>query len=174
MHEVTNSFVPTNYMPLEKLQSAGMVAHWDKTDCIQCTLCATSCAHSAIRPFSLVEKSDRPATFETLPYTGKPGKEFTIQVSPADCRGCTVCTKVCPKKCITMKPLSEEIEAHQDNFEWARDHLYTTETHEINGHTANFKDLMQRPHYMEFMGSCPGCPETTILKLLTQITGEAA
>ena len=73
-----------------------------------------------------------------------------------------------------MKPLGEEIEAHQDNFEWARDHLYTTETHEIDGHTAGFKDLMQRPHYIEFMGSCPGCPETTILKLLTQITGESA
>lgn len=33
--------------------------------------------------------------------------------------------------------------------------------------TSNLKELMLRNHYFEFMGSCPGCPESTLLKLMT-------
>lgn len=32
---------------------------------------------------------------------------------------------------------------------------------------------MLKNHYVEFMGSCPGCPESTTLKLLTQIIGDS-
>jgi len=39
--------------------------------------------------------------------------------------------------------------------------------------TGSLKDIMMRNHYVEYMGSCPGCPESSMLKLLTQILGES-
>jgi len=39
--------------------------------------------------------------------------------------------------------------------------------------TANLKELMLRNHYYEYAGSCPGCPESAIIKLMSQIVGES-
>lgn len=72
-----------------------------------------------------------------------------------------------------MKPLHEEL-AHQNEYEWAHDNLTDTQGQtKVNGMTAGLKELMMKNHYVEYMGSCPGCPESTILKLLTQILGDA-
>lgn len=35
------------------------------------------------------------------------------------------------------------------------------------------KELMLRDPQIEYAGSCPGCPESAILKVLTQIFGES-
>lgn len=72
-----------------------------------------------------------------------------------------------------MKELSQELK-NQELFEFARSELTDTQGQtNIDGQTANMKELMLRNHYVEFAGSCPGCPESTILKLMTQILGES-
>jgi len=64
----------------------------------------------------------------TLDYKGKCDvfnskpecTKFSIQVSAADCRGCGVCAQACPKKCLEMKDLSEELK-YQPVYEYAHD-----------------------------------------------------
>lgn len=66
-----------------------------------------------------------------------------------------------------MKDFAEELK-HQNLFEFARNELADTQGQtNIDGRTANLKELMLRNHYIEFAGSCPGCPESTILKLMS-------
>lgn len=138
MYKYNNGYMPLNYVHSEKQQSAGQVPHWNKENCIQCTICASSCPHSSIRPFVINTETEQgkslPADLETLDYKGKTeifgskpeNTKFTIQVSEADCRGCGVCAQACPKKCLEMKDLSSEIQ-HQPTYEWAHDQLHDTQ-----------------------------------------------
>lgn len=72
-----------------------------------------------------------------------------------------------------MTDFSKEIK-NQELFEFARENLTDTQGQtNIDGATANMKELMLRNHYVEFSGSCPGCPESTLLKLMGQIMGES-
>ncbi|KAH0575434.1 Pyruvate-flavodoxin oxidoreductase 1 [Spironucleus salmonicida] len=175
MHEYNGGFFPPGYGAYEKQTSAVKVPKWNSQNCIQCSICASACSHSSIRPFILTENDSPPEGFQSIELKGKHeygnGARYSIQVSAADCRGCNVCVKACPKQCLEMSDVQEELKKQQQ-FEWARSNLYKN-TENVDGKKAPLKDLMTKNHYIEYAGSCPGCPESTMLKILTQISGEA-
>lgn len=179
MYQFRNGYFPPGYNQYEKQCSASQVPHWIKEKCIQCAQCAVACPHSAVRPYVLNTETEQakkvPEGFEFVNYTGKTevfgskpeNTKFSIQVSKADCRGCGVCAQACPKQALEMKDLPEELK-NQELFEFARSNLTDTQGQtNIDGSSCNMKELMLRNHYVEFAGSCPGCPESTILKLMT-------
>jgi len=51
MYRYNNGYMPPKYALYEKQESANQVPHWNKDNCIQCTICASSCPHSSIRPY---------------------------------------------------------------------------------------------------------------------------
>lgn len=142
---------PAGYSKYEKAGAADKVAHWNKTDCVKCNTCAVMCPHGAIRPF--IEEND----------------EFKIQVDPLDCRGCNVCAGACPKKCITMEPLHQEVEAEQRNWDRL---VEDNKNPQVNLQKCSLKDLEFAEPYLLNPGSCPGCAETTITRMLTTLFGD--
>ena len=70
------------------------VPTWDAATCIQCNQCAFVCPHATIRPFALTEAeaAAAPAATTLVPAKGKAaaGLQYTLAISPLDCKGCSV------------------------------------------------------------------------------------
>ncbi|HRQ24851.1 MAG TPA: 2-oxoacid:acceptor oxidoreductase family protein, partial [Anaerolineales bacterium] len=94
---------PTATAQWEKRNLALEIPVWDADLCIQCGKCVMICPHAVIRHKVYDEKllADAPEAFK---HTKSKFKEFsdgyayTLQVSPEDCTGCTLCVEVCPVK----------------------------------------------------------------------------
>ncbi|WP_291994574.1 electron transport complex subunit RsxB [Candidatus Accumulibacter sp. ACC003] len=78
--------------PLEAEETPKQVAIIDEQTCIGCTLCIQACPVDAI--------------------VGAAKQMHTI-VEPL-CTGCELCVKPCPVECITMEPITENL----DNWKW--------------------------------------------------------
>ncbi|MGQ9371136.1 pyruvate:ferredoxin (flavodoxin) oxidoreductase [Azospirillum sp. ST 5-10] len=170
---------PSGTSRFERRSIATEVPVWNAAACIQCNKCTLVCPQAVIRAKAVPDAAlaDAPAGFATLPYRGRefPGARYTLQVSPGDCTGCSLCVAACPakdkadptRKGLEMRPLAEQpgLQAAFDYFltlpEAPRDRIPTTVKH---------TQLLQP--LFEFSGACAGCGETPYIKLLTQLFGD--
>jgi pyruvate-ferredoxin/flavodoxin oxidoreductase len=167
----------------EKRNLAQEIPAWDPALCIQCNQCVLMCPHAAIR--AKVYESDvlagAPATFKSVPFRSKdlPGLQYTLQVAPEDCTGCTLCVQVCPArdkanprhKAIDMapqRPLREPERANYDFF------LALPELDRTKLPRYDIKTSQLLQPLFEYSGACAGCGETPYVKLLTQLFGDRA
>ena len=106
-------FLPVSKMPVDGTFPSGTsqwekrnisleIPEWDKELCIQCGKCVLVCPHAVIR--AKVYDDDKlagaPESFLSAPARWKDlaQMKYTLQVSPEDCTGCTLCVDVCPAK----------------------------------------------------------------------------
>jgi heterodisulfide reductase subunit A len=68
------------------IETEGIVAHIDLTDCTQCGLCSKRCPYSAIT----VDKEENPEVLQAL------------------CKGCGLCAADCPAECISIVHYSDD------------------------------------------------------------------
>ncbi len=165
---------PTATTQYEKRGIAINIPQWIPENCIQCNQCSFVCPHAVIRPVLATgeELKDAPKDFVTIEAKGKEFKDlrFRIQVSPLDCTGCGNCADICPskEKALQMKPLETQTGAQVANHLFSaqlpiRDDLVPPTT---------VKGSQFRQPLFEFSGACPGCGETSYIKVITQLYGD--
>ena len=166
----TNGEVPVGTSALEKRNTATMLPYWKSENCIQCNMCALVCPHAVIRPY-LVKQGQKVAPDCVLvPALGVPGYSFCVQISPADCTGCSVCANVCPakNKALEMRPASEIYESELKKYNQIKDVINPQTAFPIS----SIKGSQFKKPLFEFSGACAGCGETPYIKLLTSLFGE--
>lgn len=102
---------------------------------------------------------------------------YTLQVSPEDCTGCTLCVEVCPvkdksavgRKAINMMPQPDLRESESKNWNFFMD-IPDMDRKLFNPSTIKNSQLL-RPLF-EFSGACAGCGETPYVKLVSQLFGD--
>ncbi|MCS6862581.1 MAG: pyruvate:ferredoxin (flavodoxin) oxidoreductase, partial [Abditibacteriales bacterium] len=171
---------PTGTTKWEKRNLALEIPVWEPAICIQCNKCALICPHAAIRAkvYAPDHLTNAPATFKSTPYKGTDfkGWQYTIQVAPEDCTGCTLCVQVCPakdksnpsRKAINMQPQRPLRETERENYAFFLSLPDPDRTViRIDNKTSQFLEPL-----FEYSGACAGCGETPYIKLLTQLFGD--
>ncbi len=183
-----NGHWPTATTQWEKRNIAVHVSQWDPDACIQCGRCSLVCPHGCLRmkivtPEAL-KKAKADDNFLVADASGKDykGMKFTIQVSTADCCGCTLCVSVCParkkdkdgnktdNRALVMTFNTEEVKRRNDRS-W-RTFMALPELDEELLNPATLKGSQLRRPLFEFSGACAGCGETPYVKLITQLFGD--
>jgi pyruvate-ferredoxin/flavodoxin oxidoreductase len=185
-------FLPVSKMPVdgtfpsgtaqwEKRNIALEIPEWDTELCIQCGKCVLVCPHAVIR--AKLYDDDRlagaPEAFLSAPARWKDlgQMKYTLQVSPEDCTGCTLCVDVCPAKsktdashkALNMVPQPPIREREVKNWEFF---LGLPEFDREKLSFGQVKDVQLLQPLFEFSGACSGCGETPYIKLMTQLFGE--
>jgi pyruvate-ferredoxin/flavodoxin oxidoreductase len=168
----------------EKRNLALEIPVWDEALCIQCGKCVIVCPHAVIRHkvYSEVVLADAPETFKHVPSKFKefsPGYAYTLQVSPEDCTGCTLCVEACPvkdktqagRRAINMAPQPPLREQEAKNWDFFMK-IPDLDRKLINPSTIKNSQLL-RPLF-EFSSACAGCGETPYVKLVSQLFGDRA
>lgn len=172
---------PTGTTQWEKRNVATEVPVWDPEICIQCGKCAFVCPHQVIR-MKVYDKellADAPATFKSTDarYKEYKDKAYTLQVSVADCTGCTLCVDVCPVKnkkqpkfkAINMAPQRPLREPEGENWKFFQS-LPAIDRTTIPLNQVKYNQLLEP--LFEFSGACAGCGETPYLGLLSRLYGD--
>jgi pyruvate-ferredoxin/flavodoxin oxidoreductase len=170
---------PSGTSKWEKRNIASEIPVWDERLCIQCNKCALVCPHSAIRvkvyPADTLVAA--PATFKHVPFRSSDlTGEYTVQVAPEDCTGCTLCVMMCPAKdknnpdhrAIDMAPQPPLRESESANYQFFLD-LPEADRSRIK---PDVKSTQFLEPLFEYSGACAGCGETPYLKLMTQLFGD--
>ncbi|MBI4484561.1 MAG: 2-oxoacid:acceptor oxidoreductase family protein, partial [Acidobacteria bacterium] len=172
---------PTGTARWEKRNIAAEIPVWDAGLCIQCNKCAFVCPHAAIRvklydPECLAAA---PSTFKHVPFKSRelPG-EYTVQVAPEDCTGCSLCVMICPAqdktdaahKAIDMVPQAPLRDVERENYRFFLD-LPEVDRTRIK---SDVKGTQFLEPLFEYSGACSGCGETPYIKLMTQLYGDRA
>ena len=185
-------FLPVSKMPVDGTFPSGTsqwekrnisleIPEWDKELCIQCGKCVLVCPHAVIR--AKVYDDDKlagaPESFLSAPARWKDlgQMKYTLQVSPEDCTGCTLCVDVCPAKsktdanhkALNMVPQPPIRQRETKNWE------FFLGLPEFNREKLSFgqvKDIQLLQPLFEFSGACSGCGETPYIKLMTQLFGD--
>jgi pyruvate-ferredoxin/flavodoxin oxidoreductase len=185
-------FLPVSKMPVDGTFPSGTaqwekrnisleIPEWDKELCIQCGKCVLVCPHAVIR--AKVYESDKlagaPESFLSAPARWKDlgQMKYSLQVSPEDCTGCTLCVDVCPAKskadashkALNMVPQPPVREREAQNWEFF---LGLPEFDRERLSFGQVKDVQLLQPLFEFSGACSGCGETPYIKLMTQLFGE--
>ena len=168
----------------EKRAIALDVPVWEPDLCIQCGKCVMVCPHAVIRSkvYEPGQIEGAPETFKTAPARWRelPNHQYTLQVSPDDCTGCTLCVEVCPvkdksnvsRKAINMAPVEPLRAAERENWDFF---LGLPDFPKADGLAwTNVKNVQLLEPLFEFSGACAGCGETPYLKLVSQLFGDRA
>jgi pyruvate-ferredoxin/flavodoxin oxidoreductase len=172
---------PSGTARWEKRNITDEIPAWDPNLCIQCGKCVMICPHAVIREkvYDPARLEDAPGTFLSSEARFKefPGMKYSLQVSPEDCTGCSLCVEACPvkdkrqvgRKAINMvaQPPVREQETANWNFFLS---LPEVERKPLNLHAIKDTQLLQP--LFEFSGACSGCGETPYIKLATQLFGD--
>ncbi len=174
---------PVGTAQYEKRSLAEQIPSWDSSLCIQCGKCVMICPHAAIR-VKVYEPSvlaHAPEGFKSTEGKDRSwqGLNYTIQVAPEDCTGCSLCVDICPAKSksdeahkaldmVAQAPIRE-----QERKNWAF-FLDIPEYDRRHINTSVIKQQQLQQPLFEFAGACAGCGETPYLKLLTQLFGDRA
>ena len=165
--------VPTGTSFADKRGSALNIPQVDMKKCIQCNKCSLICPHAAIRPFLMTpeECESAPEVVRTsaLPAQGQTLSKykFRVQVSPLDCTGCELCSRMCPTGALKMSDAVKAIEEERPNWDYVVQ--LPNRGKEIDLTTIRGSQFQQP--LLEFSGACEGCGETPYVKLLTQLFG---
>ena len=174
---------PTNTARWEKRNLALEIPVWEPSLCIQCGKCVFVCPHAVIRQkiYDPVLLADAPATFKSLDakYKEFPGTKYTIQVSPEDCTGCTLCIEACPakdktqagRKALNMADQPPLREPESVNWEFF---LNLPDPDRTAASPTTIKNSQLYTPLFEFSGACAGCGETPYVKLVSQLFGDRA
>ena len=180
-----SAFPPDGTWPVgttqwEKRNIALEIPVWDPAICIQCNKCALVCPHAAIRAkvYPAEARAAAPSSFKATPFKGHDfgDSDYTIQVAPEDCTGCSLCVRVCPAKdksnprhkAIDMVPQEPLREAERENYAFF---LGIPEADRTLV-KADVKSTQFLEPLFEYSGACSGCGETPYVKLLTQLFGD--
>ena len=145
----------------EKRKMSGLVPKWNKEACIECGICSIVCPHAVVRPF-ILNKGNKYS--DECKNSIEKDKDFLISISEADCTGCGLCVKECPKKSFT-------IDTHDGKKQKIADDLFKNHVNPEYPLTTIRGTQFKKPLF-EFSGACAGCGETPYIKLLTQLFGE--
>ncbi len=174
---------PSGTTQWEKRGISMEIPVWDPDICIQCGKCVLVCPHAVIRAkvYDPALLAAAPETFKHAParWKGHKDKVYTLQVSPEDCTGCTLCVEVCPvknKSNVSLKAVNmadkEPIREHeQENWDFF---LSLPEMPREAINHGLVKDVQLLEPLFEFSGACAGCGETPYIKLMTQLFGDRA
>jgi pyruvate-ferredoxin/flavodoxin oxidoreductase len=172
---------PSGTSQWEKRNIALEIPLWDPELCIQCGKCSFVCPHGVIRMkvYQPAELGGAPDGFLSADarYKEFPGLKYTLQVSPEDCTGCSLCVEACPvkdkrqvgRKAINMveqPPIRERENANWDFFLGLPD----TDTAQLS--LGSIKNSQLVVPLFEFSGACSGCGETPYVKLVSQLFGD--
>ncbi|HEV2474111.1 MAG TPA: pyruvate:ferredoxin (flavodoxin) oxidoreductase, partial [Chthonomonadales bacterium] len=184
--------IPVSALPVDGTYPSG-TAQWEKRNialempvwepdlCIQCGKCVMVCPHAVIREkvYEADKLSGAPETFLSVDARFKefPGMKYTLQVSPEDCTGCSLCVEACPvkdkrqvrRKAINMAEQPPIREREKVNWEFFQT-LPEVDATRLN--VAAIKDSQLLEPLFEFSGACSGCGETPYIKLATQLFGD--
>ena len=167
---------PVGTARYEKRRISEKVASVDLEKCIQCGKCSMLCPHAAIR-YNVVEANEQIANskeqIKFVPIrTPELGADllFTLNISPADCTGCTICVKDCPVNALHMIPAAQAFDAGQQIAFDAAIKLPGFPREKLNLNIPKHIEFL--PHYFEFSGACAGCGETPYLKLMAHLFGD--
>ncbi len=173
---------PTGTTKWEKRNIALEIPVWDEETCIQCNKCVLVCPHATIRAkiFPESELENAPGTFKSTDVRGRgypEGYQYSLQVAPEDCTGCSLCVEVCPAKnkeqaglkAINMEPQPPLREQEAANWDFFLD-LPEYDRRELKIQTV--KESQYLEPLFEFSGACPGCGETPYVKLASQLFGD--
>jgi pyruvate-ferredoxin/flavodoxin oxidoreductase len=171
---------PSGTTRWEKRAIALEIPVWDTAICIQCNKCVLVCPHAAIRAkfYPAGHLANAPATFRSTAFRSQEWKDsvYSLQVSPEDCTGCTVCVAVCPVKsktdpklkAINMRPMPPLREQEKVNYEF----FLSLPSPDRARLAMDVKGTQFREPLFEYSGACSGCGETPYVKLLTQMSGD--
>ena len=174
---------PTATAKWEKRNIALEIPVWDQELCIQCNKCALVCPHAAIRPKAYDPQclENAPPTFKATAARGREfaGLQFSLQVAPEDCTGCSLCVEICPAKskkdpthrAINMQPQPPLRKQERENFDFFLD-LPELDRRDLK--TGSVKGSQFLIPLFEFSGACAACGETPYVKLVSQLFGDRA
>jgi pyruvate-ferredoxin/flavodoxin oxidoreductase len=171
---------PSGTTQWEKRNLSEIIPEWDSAACIQCGKCVFVCPHAVIREkvFEPALLSNAPTAFKSADARWKefPEMAYSLQVSPEDCTGCTLCVEACPvtdkssgKKPIEMVDVAPLHQQEKVNWEYFLS-LPELDRSTIKLNTVKNSQLLQP--LFEFSGACLGCGETPYLKLISQLYGD--
>jgi len=171
---------PSGTTRWEKRAIALELPVWDSDICIQCNKCVLVCPHAAIRAkfYPAGQLANAPAQFKSTAFRSQEWKDskYSLQVSPEDCTGCTVCVTVCPvksktdpkRRAINMAPMPPLREQEKANYEF----FLNLPSPDRTRLAMDVKGSQFREPLFEYSGACSGCGETPYVKLLTQMSGD--
>ena len=175
---------PTATTKWEKRNLALDIPVWEPDLCIQCGKCIFVCPHAVIRHkvYESAALKNAPSTFKSMPSKFKEfseGMSYTVQISPEDCTGCTLCVEACPvkdksqvgRKALNMAPQPPLRESESLNWVFFLS-LPDVDRALVNPGTIKNSQLLQP--LFEFSGACAGCGETPYVKLVSQLFGDRA
>jgi pyruvate-ferredoxin/flavodoxin oxidoreductase len=172
---------PSGTAQWEKRNIALEIPEWDKELCIQCGKCVLVCPHAVIRAkvYDDDKLKDAPKDFLSAPARWKDigHMKYSLQVSPEDCTGCTLCVDVCPAKsktdpahrALNMVPQPPIREREVKNWDFF---LQLPEFDREKLSFSQIKDVQLMQPLFEFSGACSGCGETPYIKLMSQLFGD--
>ncbi|EAS44013.1 pyruvate:ferredoxin (flavodoxin) oxidoreductase [Photobacterium profundum] len=172
---------PTNTAKYEKRNIAESLPFWREDLCTQCGLCVIVCPHAAIRAKTIDEcdpqKIENGLKIVAAKSRDKKGKYYSLQVSPDDCTGCELCSKVCPAKDRADKNVKSLMMVDKSltyDDEKGRFEVFNTLPCEsiYQQSRIDVKSLQTVEPLFEYPSACSGCGETAYIKVLTQLYGD--